>query len=589
MKALISKSIDIVRGGNRDPIAFVFSFAMLLTLPLYLSGPVRSATHLDATVSLLICCLLSAGLVAVAWKALKSSPPPLTSIRWWGTSTAFELAVLFLPAFCIWRLWNADFAGFPNIDGWDGGTHVFVKDRFINENPGEYFGFVSQYSFTYWVSKLFRIDGFRAVAVSFYFAVATLAGTVSLIAVATVRTQFRGKKIATLAAIIAMIAIGMRFFDGGALIALHYLQGMGFYPQVFAIIGLCAIWSADALVQSPILRVIGTGAATVLLRYSYGLNLPDAVAAIGILYLLEARAARYPAMNCIVGVGTAFAAYNGFIALEPLFILWGGLAQHSVPQSLSVNLSTALVMAVIVALLASETNSIVRAVRFPLVFAVVNAASGSYFQSIATQYYYANKYQFASCCLLCGAAVVVAAHTAGELVVRVSAFKLRSWQGSLAVVLAALFVLLMSKEAPADWKHVYARYLVSYKERVNAKGAPYAMLRPLADTRALRRIKAVLKQEQKEFGGYLTNNFPLFSFMNGTLAYHTSIQTFFPPNKSAGHCAFWVSPEDDTIPNGPAAELNAWRVELAASGGAVCEKYSVRWKLTTQSLCYVCF
>lgn len=62
--------------------------------------------------------------------------------------------------------------------------------------------------------------------------------------------------------------------------------------------------------------------------------------------------------------------------------------------------------------------------------------------------------------------------------------------------------MAIGQKAPAAWKQVFFRYVVSYKERTAAKGAPYSMLRPLADTQALRKIKDVLMKDNKSFGGY---------------------------------------------------------------------------------------
>ncbi|MDX2022364.1 MAG: hypothetical protein SF187_19165 [Deltaproteobacteria bacterium] len=512
-------------------------------------------------------------------------------------SLGWELCVLALPTFAVWRLWNSDFAGFPNIDGWDGGTHAFVIDRFINDNPAEYFGFVAQYSFAHWAQSL-GFDGFWSVALSFHFAIGMFAATIAFVTVNSIRQSFTGRPLAVAAALLAVAFVGARLLDGGALIALHYLQGMGFYPQVFALVGLCTIWVADALIKSPTGRAVGLVCGLGFLRYCYGLNLGDAAAAVALVCLVDVACDTRRAVNAIAAVGAGVAAYLGFDALEPLFSLWGGLAQHSVPQLLSVHLCLLVASLVAATLLRGSdkeavesfgTSGFFRAVRFPLAFAAANAAATAYFQSIATKYYYINKYQFLACCMLVGAAVVIASHAAGALVANARSLISRTrWQTVVPEIMAALVVFTAVRFAPQAWKQVFFRYVPSYEERVDGRGPVYSMLRPLSDRAATRKIVGLLAKNHATFGGYLTNNFPFFSFMNGSLGYHTSIQAFFPPDRSPGHCVFWVSPEHDAFPNGPAAELENWRAELSR-GGASCETYRVRWKPTPQSLCHKCF
>jgi hypothetical protein len=557
---------------------------LALGLPFLLSGPVRAVTSLSLPLSLGLAVLMCAGIGWLLWPWL----------RWNGLRPRFswtiELLGIVLPGLAIWALYVSDFAGFPNLDGWDGGSHVFIKDQFASLAPTIYQAQVSYYAFTWWLEKLLGLDGLRSFAVAFY---VTVAMTV-LVPLAIVWAVLRGRTGCRPAGLIAGLLAAVAGMLGAlwwvVLPLLHYNQAAGYYVHLFGFLLLLALWAIDALLRQQALRVVALLGGFVLLRYTYALNLADAALALAGVLLLEGFRGRWRLLQALLVAGLVVVAVVAVVELRPVFRVWGGMQRFDVDKLLKTDLTV--VAATAVFLLASLgddgpgrawlRSSLVRALRFPLLFALASNLLVSVLrQGKGVQYYYVTKYPMWACMLLALAVVVALAHLAGLLCER-------GWARRPTVWLRGLVMAALLAAATPSWAGIFVGYRTTMLERVRAHGPAYQHLHPLADVEALGRIKRLLATEHKRFGGYLTAFFPMFSFMNAELGRHAGYQEFFPPSTEPGTCVFWVSPARDIHRLGPAHKLDALRAAVALPGSP-CVEYRVPWKPTPQSLCHRCY
>ena len=557
---------------------------LALALPWFLSGPVRAVTSLSLPWSLALVLPLVAALGWLLWPGLGGRAARRGRFSW-----MIELLGIGTAGLAIWALYVRDFGGLPNLDGWDGGSHVFIKDQFASHAPTLYNAQVSYYAFTWWLQKLLGLDGLRSFAVAFYLTVALTVLVPMAIAFAVVgaragaqRASLVGGRLATVAGMLGALWLAV-------LPLLHYNQAAGYYVHVFGLIPLVALWAADALLRLQALRVLALLGGFVLLRYTYSLNLADAALALGGVLLLEGFRGRWRIAQALVVAGLITVAVVVIAELRPVFRVWGGMQRFDVDQVLRADLVVVLTVATY--LLASSVDDgfrawlrspLVRALRFPLCFALASSLLLSVFrQAKGTQPYYVTKYQVWACILLACAAVVAIAHLA-------TLFCQRGWPRRPSVWVRVLTMAALLAVVPASWARTFAGYRTTMLERVRPHGPTYQHLHPLVDGEALGRIKRILATQHKQFGGYLTAFFPMFSFMNAELGRHAGYQEFFPPATQPGSCVFWVSPERDIHRLGLAQKLDALRASVALPSSP-CAEYSVPWKPTPQSLCYRCY
>lgn len=576
------------RTPSRDWIDFQGPWLLLpvlvLALPLLLSGPVRALTSLSLPLSLALSALVCAAMAWLLWPwlrwRLRRAPRFSWTLELLGSATA---------GLAIWALYVRDFAGFPNLDGWDGGSHVLIKDHFATLAPTLYNGQVSYYAFTWWLQKLFGLDGLRSFAVAFYLTVAVAALVPLAIVWAVVRDQSRSGRTGPIAGLSGFVLGMLGAWWLVLLPLLHYNQAAGYYVHVFGLIPLLGLWAADAMLRQPALRVVALLGGFALLRYTYALNLADAALALAGVLLLEGFRGRWRLVQLPVALGLAAAAMVVIRELRPVFRVWGGMQRFDVDKLLGTDL-TVVVLTTFV-LLASLRDGprqawlgspLVRALRFPLLFAL---ASGFLIVPLrrdqGVQYYYVTKYPMWACMLLALAVAVVMAHLAILLCER-------GWPRRPTVWLRVLAMAALLATAAPSWAGIFAGYRTTMLERVRPHGPLYRHLHPVADVEALGRIKKILANQDKRFGGYLTAFFPVFSFMNAELGRHAGYQDFFPPDTNPGSCVFWVSPARDIHRLGPAHRLDALRASVALPGSP-CVEYAVPWKPTPHSLCYRCY
>jgi hypothetical protein len=592
MKKLWHALADKLLGGSLPPAAWIDTrgtrlpwLLLALTLPFLLTGPIRAVTSLGLALSLVLSLVLCAGLVALLWPWLRGQGRSSLSPGQW----ILEAVALLPVGFAIWALYVRDFGGFPNLDGWDGGTHVLNKSLFGTVVPSVYSGQVATYAFTWWLEKLFQLNALQSFAIAFYVSVTAMVAFPLTITFALVREEAAANRAAWMVGVgvTVLATVGLLLLAGLPL--LHYNQAAGYYVHLFGLLPLMMLWAADALIRLHWLRVAALIGAFVLLRYTYALNLADAAVAVAFVLLVEGFRGRWRIVQGVLVVGLCLVAVQIVSELRPVFRVWGGMQRFDVDKIFKADV---LVLAALpVYLLAASrkpipagwlSSPLFRAIRFPLSFAVASSALFLVLRKgPGVKYYYATKYQIWACLLLGFVLVILLGHLATTLARWSSLRRPVVWL-RVAVVTALLATV------PSLWATTFAGYSKSLQERMRPHALVYRHLRPLADVQAIARIKAVLSGEHKVFGGYLTAFFPMFSFMNATLGYHKGMQDFFPPETSPGNCVFWVAKAHDIYRLGPVDKLDALRDQVAAAG-ATCVEYPVPWKSTPQSLCYHCY
>ena len=592
MKKLLRALADKLLGGSLPPAVWIDTrgtrlpwLLLALTLPFVLTGPIRAVTSLGLAFSLVLSLVFCMGTVALLWPWLRGRVARAPSAAEWVLETVALLPV----GLAVWALYIRDFGGFPNLDGWDGGTHVFLKSVFGAAIPDVYSSQVACYAFVWWLEKLFQLNALQSFAAAFYVSVAAMVAFPLTITFALVRAESSACRAARFAGVgvTVLATVGLLLLAGLPL--LHYNQAAGYYVHLFGFLPLMMLWAADALIRLHRLRVAVLIGTFVLLRYTYALNLADAAIAVAFVLLVEGFRGRWRILQGLLVVGLCLVAVQVVSELRPIFRVWGGMQRFDVDKVFKADV---LVLGALLAYLLATawqpfpsgwlSSPLFRAIRFPLSF---SAASSAIFLVLRkgpnVKYYYVTKYQIWACLLLGFVLVILLGHLAATLA-RLSSMRRPTVWLRVAVVTALLVTV------PSLWATTFAGYATSLRERMGPHALVYRHLRPLVDEQSLPRIRAVLSAEHKAFGGYLTAFFPMFSFMNATLGYHGSQELFFAPATTPGHCVFWVAKAHDTYPLGPVDKLNALRDQVAAAG-ATCAEYPVPWKSTPQSLCYHCY
>jgi hypothetical protein len=592
MKRLLRAFADKLLGGSTPPAAWVDMggtrlpwLLLALVLPFLLTGPIRAVTSLALSLCLVLSVGVCTAMAALLWPWLRSVGAQLPTPKQW----LLEGVALLPVGFAIWALYVGDFGGFPSVDGWDGGTHVFNKDLFATVFPGVYSGQVTHYAFAWWLEKLFQLNAFRSFTVAFYLSVTAMVAFPLTITFALLRETASGSRAAWIAGAGVTVLASVGFLLLAGLPLLHYNQAAGYYAHLFGILPLMLLWAADALVRLQRLRVVVLIGAFVLLRYTYSLNLADAALAVAFVLLVEGFRGRWRLFLGLLVMAFCLVAMQIVSELRPIFHVWGGMQRFDTDAIFKADMFLLGALPIYLAAtswkrfpLGSLGSPLFRAIRFPASFAV---ASSVLFLVLrkgpGVKYYYVTKYQIWACLLLGFVFVIVLAHLAATLA------RWSAWRRPTVWLRTALVVALLAT-VPSLWATTFAGYGPGLGERMRSRPLVYRHLRPLADVQAITRIRAVLFAEHKAFGGYLTAFFPMFNFMNATLGYYSGRQEFFPPAMAPGYCVFWVARANDIYRLGPAEQLDAFRNQVAAAG-ATCAEYAVPWMSTPQSLCYHCY
>lgn len=497
---------------------------MLAALPVAAAGPIRAATGVSMNAAFTLGVGLLAAVVA----------PFLPSLLVRDRAPIVSHAVaLVLGLFGPWLLYTADFDGLANNWGGDGGSHVWNCQQFI-ERSDTYYGFVSLYGI--W-DRIVRAGGdfILAVKVTFVFELFAIGVAPCIVAFAVLR-KFTEDRRAYFIGLLVVLAGGLAIRYLGFMPAESFHHMGGFWAHVFALVPLVALWWVDALVRHQVLRLAGIVLVLAIYRYSYGLNLPEGLAAVSVVFLAEASGRAVPtalrvalALAC---AATAYASYHAYTALEPQFENGGWIVRHDVDMVARGQLIGIFALAFTVvawpARAAARGSGIVRALRFPLLFGGFSFGFQRIIAAIPPkQFYYFEKQSFHAVVLVaCGLVVVLTFWAA-----MAARFQRRALVG---LVVALILVLASQREV----RRGFAPFREGFNEQVF--GGPYAVLGPLYDKEVLADIQQALAEEKKPFGGYLSRHFPRYSFTNAL--YNLGGVDFWfhsRPRPAAGKCLFW--------------------------------------------------
>lgn len=556
----------------------------LLLVPLLWAGPIRTITQLSLTASFVLA-LVSTLVALLPFRAdlLERDPPG----AWWRSalsSAALALAV----AGSIGLLYNRFFGGLVNYAGGDGGEHVANALAFADRAPGIYSGFTSMYGVVYGLIRLCRLDVFWGFVAAFYVGVALTTAVPMIATLSAVRGLSRAPTR------IFVAAVGVAFVSNGlvqyfAILPIeHYNQSDGFFVHMFALVPLLGIWLLDGLVRPRRLRLLALVGGVVLYRYTYGLNLSDLLLAVSVLLLLESQGPELSVgERWLLRAGTIPLVFGAAVILHrlrPLLDHPGWIREYETATVLSGQLLCVAVLTLVVtgsAALGLE-RGLQRWLRLPIVFGLINAGTLVGLSALPpASKYYLFKYGFHGVVLL-GAGLAVAMTS---LLVSRDGLP-RVWRGRIAALAALLVVIGL-------WDHGYRDLRPSFVERAYGS-PPFQHNRPLVDLGAWQRIGQVLRDSQKQFGGYLTSNFPLFNFMNAGLGYYNGGQPYFKYGKvkqEPGYCVFW---EDPTVKWWGEWEARypqrAAQEALHYDALARCQSYGAHWEPTrTRTLCHRCY
>ncbi len=564
---------------------------LLLVIPVappVLAGVLRAALGLGLGAAQLAAAVGVAA--ALAFFLVRHRPGPPAADAPWG-------AAVFLGAGCLlaWAgLYDRWWQGLVSLGGGDVGGHALFLSDFAADSPGAYHGFVTFYAVADAAGRLLGRDVFAAFRAGFF---ATVFGSLACIAaaVALVGRSWSRASWAALAAL-GMVVLNLLFFP-----LLHYHQADGFYPHLFGVLPLLATWVLSGASQRPAARVAILLGWTVVTRFTYGLNLGDALLAAAALLALEARSLpTRPRRVALVAVAASLlpAAVLTYARLEPLAGEAGAFRVPLLPLTLLGEGRLAWLLARLPATARRAGIDLpaeaARLVRLPVAFAAVNlavhvlvAASGEPLR------YYFFKYHFHAVALLVAASLALAPAVAGPALTgrglptggrRV----LARWS------LAALIGLILVGGANG-------RYLSSYRELVFGH-PPWRRFKPLADRDGLARIQAALRAEGMTFGGLLSAGWPLMHFMNGALGYRPLATTRWwrqvvPAARdipAPGTCAFWYSGPDEMaaarsrVTDGDVG-LAGLLADLDGRPGARCEEHPAQWDpAVVLRLCWLC-
>lgn len=516
-----------------------FGWLFVALAPFALSGAARAATGCGLGVGLALALVLTT-LAVSPW--LRTGARPRRTRR---QSLALGAAMIATAALVFGALYVRAFGGLVVLASSgipDAGNHVLHQHLFVSRLPQDYEGFVALYAVVEWLKRIARCDDFTAFAVTTYVAMCAYA-VAGLAAAATALERVAGQRRAFAVGLAAAFAWSLAV---AALLLpfLHYHHAQGFFPPIFGVLALLALWFADALVRPAALRWAALAALVGVYRFTYGLNLPDLLLACAVLVAADgwrgrSRGVRVAALAAALALLAA--AVHGVRLLETVFHKQGPFDPYDRPALVAAEWLVALALAGACVWPASARlvrgSGIARWVRLPVLLAAINAAFLTLVPPPArgADYYYFKTSLHPLLLVMAASVVLVAALAAGLADAERASARTRqalAAAAATAVALAATLVLLGRS---------FAVYWPTFRERLLG-APPYRLLKPVADRGAWRRIERVLGEHHAQFGGYLTSYYPTFNFMNSSLGYWNGGIDFYwgaPPAERPGYCVFW--------------------------------------------------
>ncbi|MCB0347074.1 MAG: hypothetical protein KDD66_18280 [Bdellovibrionales bacterium] len=556
--------------------------AALVAVPLA-AGIFRVTSHLPMNLSLALAAVivlpaLTGVVVRYPMRAHGISTSPLALLLAAAASTLFVL-----------RMYHPNYFGLPSVGGGDAGNHVHWGREFLDRNPAIYHGLVYFYSMTYWSSLFGLDDSFSVFRAAFY-----LTSILSLFIVSVLAVEICSSDSKRIQAVSTLLLVALFALPAERIIfpSFHYLQADGFYPQVASISVLLLAAAFYVLTEPRLLRVTLLLSGVVMYRYSYALNLGDALIASAVVLAIEAKSepkSSLSKMYATLSVGAVLLALYCYSRLLPVIELEGAII--TVDHNLILKGLLMLCVGMLAAIFsANHITPVSRRLLRLLWFTSSYVFSGVIFQIFYKLYgpsddYYLQKYFYHETVLSVCAVIIAAAVLLPELV--------HSLQGRSKLKTAAISAsLIFAFFGMWSINTALQPIRVSYQERA-AKVSSAKTLMPLSDPFVLEKVTESLNKTGKSFGGFLTPIWPESNFVNSDLGLYGQL-SFYRTGKAGkddGRCVFWMSAPHDLAEFkrvGGSALLKRLN-KLADLHGVRKVSYSVPWSTVRQELSSVCF
>ncbi len=286
--ASLSLLFSVIFAGGFSYILNLFSaFASPETLN-QLAYPLSLLSHVVFFSILVIARKKHTGTAKIPTGASPSDRPfdtPLGLPFWTGIITTT------LAAFVFFRiLYNPLFDGLVNTGGGDAFAHLGIFRDYSRGDVKTYSGFVNLFSTMLFFKNRIGSETFYALRMAFYASIAFLPAVLGIIAAkysASIQWKTQSRQPLHPFFVLWIFLLPTLLFS--VLPVIHMSQGSGFFSHLFGLAPLFAMWALYAIPSHPYVRAIGLAYGLFALRFSYGLNLGDAIFATAILLGIEAK------------------------------------------------------------------------------------------------------------------------------------------------------------------------------------------------------------------------------------------------------------------------------------------------------------
>ncbi|HAN30378.1 MAG TPA: hypothetical protein DCQ06_02160 [Myxococcales bacterium] len=497
--------------------ASVFGAAAVIVVGLCLA-PLRYVSAMPLPLCLFV--VVASMTYGLVWLLKGRQLPSLTLCVLWALCSAL----------CAWWLydlvWVAQTSGLLTVGGGDAGHHMAISQQFATTHPKVYVGQTGVHATAWLFGYLMGLELPEAMAWAWIggamFFYAAVLGAVAL-SVRDVSTA--GQIIALPLAAGLMVDMSAPYVP----VVLHYYQAEGFFAHLHGLapVGLCLL--AAASFDRWWLRLCALTVAVGLLRFTYALNLSEALIALAFSVWMATPWRRLK-VAIVMTLLSSTALWGAWIAANKLWNLrtmTGGIMEHDLYGE-TVVIGSLTTIALCLALAAAcarwglAMKSLGRLGRVSFWLFIVGLGPWLVHHhwdadlSLPRQYYYRKHATLALLALSVGLPAV-AAGLAAHITHRFVAF------GFVALCIATCHFggIAVAKQAKSS-----KRITRSYLERIDPK-VPFRINTPLWEPQVMAKMRAVLRREKKQFGGYLHPSWPVHSAMNSSFARWspTSFQT----------------------------------------------------------------
>ncbi len=606
---LITLGVAVVAAVALPVVTLLFGAS--LTVPRYITGlPMAACVGVNLSV-----------VIAVSWRLLRAVGDAHTTAptrweavtaglrRYLGAGVLWAMCAALIAEWLFRLLWVPETHGFVTVGGGDAGHHMAIANQLVSHNPKVYVGQTGAHAAAWLLGQLFHLNVPDAMAWAWMGAMA------AFYAVVLASVAFAVRDLRAAAQVVAIpLAAGLMVAGTESYVPMimHYYQAEGFFGHIFSLAPLAAVILCACSLDRWWLRLAGVVVAVGLVRFTYALNAGEALVGLALLSWAAAttRGLRWWLRPLLVLAGVAACAAAGYswVKLWDLRKMTGGLMDHDVTTE-TVVLGTLTTVSAVIALSAAiaarltHTPAFYRVARGALLTAVLGLGPWlvhHYWDQhleLPRAYYYRKHATLALLTL----ATFIPAWTATLFAFAVHR---RRALGLAVVAIAALYFtdVVIAKQAVAG-----KRIAWSYRERIDPK-VRWRVLTPMWEPRTMARIRQVLTDHNRQFGGYQHPSWPVHSVMNSgferwTAAAKLSVvdvkelrwrEWIHGLPTRPGHCVFFTAAR---------AELMAFSQHDRRMKGQTlrhvqgllrrpdvrCERWrSPRKEQPTQRLCWVC-